>query len=474
MSPMLRGWWTKTRLVVSGWSGDLFRPLAGDQAGEKFWGRHLRVGVAITETSAALVLAYVVLADRPHRTLFLVTALLVMASSPLLLLVPSRVFSVGVRGPVIFYLWSIAVTGVVAGVAILDGGAESPLLWLLVLTMTFSALAYPPPGVVVMGGLMVAAYLGVVIADDALDPSTLLVATVLLSFTAMTALVAHNHWDTYEQQMLWGRRMAELDSSREEFVATTSHELRTPVASILGYVELLEDSPVSPDPNLPAFLAKIRRNAERLEGLSEELLVLFHWDSEARRETEESHVRGETDLVEVAGWVRETMAPLATRQGVALEFDVPGEPVVVHGAPDQLERALLNLVGNAVKYTPSGGVVSCRLGQESTEAVIEVRDTGIGIATDEVDALFRRFFRASSARERSIAGVGLGLSIVHEIVTSLHGSVEVSSQLGIGTVFVVRLPRDVPAVDVLDPSVAPTRRRARASDGTRRWRAEEP
>ena len=438
---MLRGWWTKARPVLSGWAVDLLKPLAGDQAGEEFWGRHLRVGVATTEISAALVTVYVAFADRPHRTLLLVTAALVMAASPLLLKVPVRVLSVGVRGPLIFYLWSVVVTGVVAFVAYLDGGAESPLLWLLVLTMAFAALAYPSAGVVLMGVLMVGAYLAVVIADDSLTSATLLVAGVLLSFTAMTSWVARNHWDTYEQQLLWVARMAELDRNREEFVATTSHELRTPVASILGYVELLEDSPVVPDPNLPAFLAKIRRNAERLEGLSEELLVLFHWDSDGRRGDGEEQLPGETDLVEVAGRVQETMAPLASRQQVSLDFDVPAEPLPVHGAVDQLERALLNLVGNAVKYTPAGGLVSCRLTQESTEAVIEVRDTGIGIAPDEIDALFRRFFRASSARERSIAGVGLGLSIVDEIITSLRGSIDVSSELGGGSVFVVRLPR---------------------------------
>lgn len=431
--------WTRAKRLAARWGASLLRPLAGDEAGEKFWGRHLRVGVAITETSAALVIAYIVFGDRPHRDLLFVVAALVMVASPLLLLVPVRVLSVGVRGPLIFYLWSIAVTGVVAGIAFLDGGAESPLMWLLVLTMTFSALTYPPSGVVTMGGVMVAAYLAVVIVDDSLGPATLLVAGVLLSYTAMTALVSRNHWDTYQQQLLWAARMAELDRSREEFVATTSHELRTPVASILGYLELLEDSPVSPDPNLPNFLAKIRRNGERLQLLSEELLVLCAWDVEERSRDHEQQPLGEVDLVEVARRVRETMAPLAFRQQVALDFDLPSA-LPVHGSADQLERALLNLVSNAVKYTTDGGLVICRLSREAGEAVIEVRDTGIGIAEGELDALFRRFYRASSARERSIAGVGLGLSIVHEIITSLGGTIDVTSELGRGSVFVVRLP----------------------------------
>lgn len=428
------------RSRAGAWASGLLRPLAGDDAGEAFWGRHVRVGVAITESSAVFVAAYVVVADRPHRALLLSIAVLTMLSSPLLLAVPVRVLSTGIRGPLIFYMWSISVTAVVAFVSHIDGGASSPMLWLLVLTMTFAALAYPPPGVVLMGGLMVSAYLAVVIADDSLSATTLLVAVVLLSYTVMTAWVSRNHWNTYEQQLLWAARMAELDRSREEFVATTSHELRTPVASILGYVELLEDSIDEPDPNLPAFLAKIRRNAERLEGLSEELLVLCRWDSEASGHSDEEQRIEQTDLVIVAGRVLETMAPLAARQDVTLEMDAPSLPLPVAGAADQMERVLLNLVSNAVKYTPSGGRVTCRLARVLDEVLIEVHDNGIGIAEDEVEALFRRFFRASSARERSIAGVGLGLSIVREIVTSAGGSIDVTSRLGAGTSFVVRLP----------------------------------
>lgn len=426
--------------ALRSWAGESLRPLAGDEAGEEFWGRHVRVGVAMTESSAAVVAAYLVLADRPQRNLLLAVAGLVMVLSPLLLAVPLHVLSTGVRGPLIFYLWSTSITGVVAAIALVDGGAESPLLWLLVLTMTFAALAYPPPGVLLMGAVMVAAYLGVVVVDSALTPATMLVAAVLLSFTVMTAWVSRNHWDTYEQQLLLATRLAELDRTREEFVATTSHELRTPVASIIGYLELIEDSPEGTNPHLPGFLAKIRRNAERLQGLSEDLLVLCHWDAEVRSRIGEDLPPSETDLVEVVGRVRETMAPLATRQQVSLDFDIAAGPIPVVGAADQLERALLNLVSNAVKYTPAGGAVSCRLSRPGDEVVIEVHDTGIGIAEDELEALFRRFFRASSARERSIAGVGLGLSIVEDIVTSLGGCVDVSSRLGVGTCFVVRLP----------------------------------
>ncbi len=421
------------------WVGGLLRPLAADEAGAKFWVRHLRVGIALSELSAFVVLIYVILADRPHRTAFLAIALLIVAGSPLLLLLPVQKWSANSRGPLLFYLWSIAVTLVIMVVAMLDGGVDSPLMWLFVLTMTFAALAYPPLGVTIVGALMVGAYFAVALFHGPVETGTYVVAAVLVSYTGMTAWVAFNHWDTYEQQQLLTIRHAELDQAREEFIATTSHEVRTPVASILGYVELLEDPDLRPE-EAAKFLTTIRRNAYRLRELSEDLLVLSRWETEERRRASGEKISGDMDLVEIARRVAETLAPLADTQGVTLDIDGPNEPVTVSGSAEQVERAVLNLASNAVKYTPAGGHVVCTTRRDADEAVITVQDTGIGIADEELKRLFTRFFRASSARARSIAGVGLGLSIAHEIVSAHGGRIEVTSQLGEGTAFVVRLP----------------------------------
>lgn len=236
-------------------------------------------------------------------------------------------------------------------------------------------------------------------------------------------------------------QLSELDRAREEFVATASHELRTPVASILGYVELLEDALPEVDPVALGFLATIRRSAERLRSMSEDLLVLSRMDTDKHQRDEGEQSAGEADLVEVARHVRETMGPLVTERRVTLSFDVPAEPLTVTGSADGLEQALLNLVSNAVKFTPPGGRVDCRIATVADEAVIEVRDTGIGIAEADLERLFTRFFRARSAREQKIPGVGLGLSIVDAIVASHGGRVDVSSTLGQGTTFVLHLPR---------------------------------
>ncbi len=436
-------------------AGALLRPLAADEARARFWVRHVRVGVVLTEVSASVVVAYVAFADRPHRPAILATAAVVVVASPLLLLLPMQRMSTSRRGPLLFYAWSIAVTVVVAVIALLDGGAESPLVWLFVLTLTFAALAYPPLGVMLVGSFMVAAYLTVAALDSTVDPSAdagvdsgvLVVGAVLLTFAAMTAWISRNHWDTYRQQLVLTARLAEVDRAREEFVATTSHELRTPVASILGYVELLEDSHEPLGRQELGHLATVRRNAERLRDISENLLVLSRWDTERREPGRAAHDLTDTDLVEVARRVRDTMAPLASGQDTTLSLVVPDRPLTVPGSAEQLERALLNLVSNAVKYTPDGGDVTCVLGELGHDVVIEVRDTGIGIAEDDVERLFTRFFRAGSARERSISGVGLGLSIVREIVAAHGGSIDVTSALGRGTTFVVRLPGTRPTPD---------------------------
>ncbi|MGH8968192.1 MAG: sensor histidine kinase, partial [Actinomycetes bacterium] len=137
---------------------------------------------------------------------------------------------------------------------------------------------------------------------------------------------------------------------------------------------------------------------------------------------------------------REALAPAVAGRQLKVRIEVPDEPVVLDGDISQLERAVINLLGNAVKFTPDGGAVTVRLVQEHGTVRLEFKDTGIGIPEDERQHLFSRFFRSSNAKEGQIQGTGLGLYIVGSIISAHRGSVEVESEQGRGTTFTVLLP----------------------------------
>lgn len=252
--------------------------------------------------------------------------------------------------------------------------------------------------------------------------------------------------DEYEKgQAEQIRRLEELDRLKDDFVSTVSHELRTPLASIIGYAEMLEDGDAGElSPGQQKVVGVIQRNASRLRGLIEDLLVLSRIEAGDLR-TEFFPV----DLHGVLTTVVESFRPVAERSGVTLRVRL--ESATVSGDALQLERAVSNLVSNAVKFTPSGGRVSVTLTRRARRATIEVADTGIGIPAAEADRLGTRFFRASTAQRKSIPGTGLGLSIVQAIVDAHHGSLEFDSVLDEGTTFRLTIPLADPA----DPAGPP-------------------
>ncbi len=211
------------------------------------------------------------------------------------------------------------------------------------------------------------------------------------------------------------RRRAEREAERQkdEFFTLVSHELRTPLASIKGYLEVLreeeEGEPLEPGERRE-FLAILERNAGRLERLVGDLLFVASID-EGRLPLDRSPV----DLARVARGSVELATPAAEGRGIRLALQAePVGPVI--GDAGRLGQALDNLVSNAIKFTPDGGRVDVRLAGRDGRAVIEVADTGVGIPAGEQRQLFERFFRASSATERLVQGVGLGLTVVKAIV----------------------------------------------------------
>lgn len=231
-------------------------------------------------------------------------------------------------------------------------------------------------------------------------------------------------------------RLRALDEAKNEFVSTVSHELRTPVTSIVGYTEMLQDGTVV-DPleeQLPLF-DTIARNGQRLIVLCNDLLTLAGLDSESITWEAE-----QVDLGRVLHAVSEATAPLVADRDLEVLFEAPEEPTVVVGDPAQLERVVLNLVTNALKFTEDGGVVRARVEVAGDEAVLTVTDTGIGIPTEEQANLFQKFFRSSTAQKEAIQGTGLGLSIVSAIVSAHGGTIRVRSAHLEGATFTVRLP----------------------------------
>jgi signal transduction histidine kinase len=240
-------------------------------------------------------------------------------------------------------------------------------------------------------------------------------------------------------------RLRKLDQARNEFVATVSHELRTPMTSIAGYVELLQDRAGGDLTNSQSrFVDAIRRNSDRLTALADDLLTLSSLDPD---NYSPKHV--EVDMGEVVFAAASTLhAVLAGRQ-LELTLDAPDTPLIVHGDTQHLERLVLNLLTNAVKFTQDGGWVRCLLYEQGGLALLEVSDNGLGIPEAEQRDLFTRFFRSSTAQQHAIQGSGLGLAIVQSIAESHGGQVSVRSSHMRGATFTVELPlmlRGVPAL----------------------------
>ena len=246
-------------------------------------------------------------------------------------------------------------------------------------------------------------------------------------------------------------RLRELDRIKSDFVATVSHELRTPLTNIVGTVEMLADGDFGAlTREQRGIVDVLERNSGRLLDLIRDLLDLSQIESSGLA----LHLQP-TDLHDLMARVRSQIEPAAAAKSVTLEFEVEpdlGNPVV---DPHQLERAMVNLITNGIKFTPEGGTVTVRVGTAHGELHMVVADTGIGIPEHEKQHLFTRFFRSSLATERAIPGTGLGLVIVKSIVEGHGGTITLDSVLGEGTTVTVVLPLTVPSEPNVELAPAP-------------------
>jgi two-component system phosphate regulon sensor histidine kinase PhoR len=223
------------------------------------------------------------------------------------------------------------------------------------------------------------------------------------------------------------------DAVRRDFVANASHELRTPLTSIRGFAETLEGGALRDEKVAPRFVKGILENAVRMQELVNDLVEL------SRAESPDAQVEHTpVDLLEAA---RDVAARLEGRaHEKRIQVRVEGSPVRGVADPDALDQVLVNLVDNAIKYTPADGHVTVSVKATPGLARIQVVDDGPGIAAQHLPRIFERFYRVDAGRGRGQGGTGLGLAIVKHLVQRMDGQVHAESRVGRGTAFTVELP----------------------------------
>jgi two-component system phosphate regulon sensor histidine kinase PhoR len=231
-----------------------------------------------------------------------------------------------------------------------------------------------------------------------------------------------------------------LENVRKDFVANVSHELKTPITSIKGFVETLQGGAMKNPAEAERFLEIIARQADRLHAIIEDLLNL----SRIERDAEAGDIALENARLKP---VLQAAIQVCEVQAVAKEIRLELEcdpALMVPISPPLLEQALVNLIDNAVKYSPNGSAVRVGARQTGDETLLEVQDWGAGIEEKHQARLFERFYRVDKARSRKLGGTGLGLAIVKHIAQAHGGQATVQSEVGRGSTFTLHLPKRPP------------------------------
>ncbi|MEL7417132.1 MAG: two-component system sensor histidine kinase RppB [Cyanobacteria bacterium J06555_3] len=260
---------------------------------------------------------------------------------------------------------------------------------------------------------------------------------LIVGFPFILSLIAVGAW------WLVGKVMQPIYRSYrqiQQFTADAAHELRTPLAAIRATVESSLMKPMLTDTNARNTLQTVSRQNQRLSQIVSDLMILSRLDRQLSGVKSSNEIES-VILNDLVSDIAEEFAALAISANLQLKQQInTSQNLTVKGNSEQLYRLVSNLVINAIKYTPSSGEITIILESEHNEAVIRVRDTGIGIAPPEQKKIFDRFYRVNSDRSRQTGGSGLGLAISKAIAQAHKGTINVTSELGTGSTFTVRLP----------------------------------
>lgn len=226
------------------------------------------------------------------------------------------------------------------------------------------------------------------------------------------------------------RELAE--KTRREFTANVSHELKTPLQGIIGSAELIEGGMVKPE-DMPRFVSHIKEEAKRLVVLIEDIIRLSELDEGS------AMPQSEVDLLNIANEVKNNLDETAKAKNVSIQ--VSGKNVVIEGVKRLIYEIIFNLCDNAIKYNKDVGKVDISISETESNSVIKVKDNGIGIAPEEQNHIFERFYRVDKSHSKASGGTGLGLSIVKHAVQYHNGTVTIDSQIGKGTEITISIPK---------------------------------
>jgi len=232
-------------------------------------------------------------------------------------------------------------------------------------------------------------------------------------------------------------RQKEIDMAKTEFVTLASHQLRTPIAAMRWNFELLSGSNKERTPEQEQFYERVARNIERLAALVNDFLhvsklELGTFATDTQKIVFSEFIRG----------ILEEFEKFIKDKRLTINYSFEPEDLAADHDPRLLRIIVTNLISNAVKYTPNGGVITLTCRQVNNDVTVEVKDSGIGVPPKEIDRLFSRFYRATNAQEQHVEGTGLGLYIARQAVEKLGGSISMNSTLGKGSAFTFRLPMD--------------------------------